>query len=338
MTAELLHPEDLRRLRGLVFTGRRAAAGLYAGKHVSARRSRGAEFADYRAWMPGDSPADIDWKTYARSDRLYMRLAEQQTDMTVRLVVDASASMGYGGEGPREEGNRGTSENARRASSPSAPRPLDPLTPSSKLTLASRIAAAIAFLCVQQRDQVCAAIAGGPTLNVGSAASAIAAPASTQTHLDAILDALQSTEAAGGSSQKGGVLPSAIDAITRVPPRGGLLVVLSDLLDEQAPILQAIGRHTHRGGEAILFHVLHADELRLPEGDDPAVFVDSENHQRLAADPATLRHEYEKRIDAFIRGWSNICSQQRVDHCLVTTQQPWHVALADYLHARSLKR
>lgn len=331
MAAELLHPEDLRRLRGLVFTGRRAAAGLYAGKHVSARCSRGAEFADYRAWMPGDSPADIDWKTYARSDRLYLRLAEQQTDMTVRLVIDASASMGYAGEGPRGQGGKGSRKNAATASSPSAPS-------SSKLALASRIAAAIAFLCVQQRDQVCAVIAGGPTLNVGSAASAIAAPASTQTHLDAILDALQSTEAAGGSSQKGGVIPGAIDAITRVPPRGGLLVVISDLLDDQAPILQAIGRHTHRGGEAILFQVLHADELRLPEGDDPAVFVDSENHQSLAADPATLRHEYEKRIDAFIRGWSAVCSQQRIDHCLVTTQQPWHVALADYLHARSLKR
>src|ERR1043166_4031494 len=102
-----LRPQDLRRLRNLIFTPRRPVEGLYAGKHASPQRGRSVEFTDYRPFTPGDEPSAIDWKVYGRSDKLFVKLFQHQTDMTVHLMVDGSASMGYAGvqgRGKRAEG------------------------------------------------------------------------------------------------------------------------------------------------------------------------------------------------------------------------------------------
>ena len=108
----LLHPPDLARLRRMGFSPRGRTVGAYAGRHASAQRGHGVEFSDYREYTPGDPPGDVDWKAYARSDRMYIRLFEHQSDLAVTLVVDGSGSMGYGSrdggtEGRRDEGARG---------------------------------------------------------------------------------------------------------------------------------------------------------------------------------------------------------------------------------------
>lgn len=87
-------PPDVRaRLKYLRLTARAPVAGAGIGQHVSRNRGAGLEFAQYRAYEPGDEPRRIDWKLFARSDRYFVRESERDSPLNVWLVVDATASM-----------------------------------------------------------------------------------------------------------------------------------------------------------------------------------------------------------------------------------------------------
>ncbi len=88
-------PDVRRRLRGLRLTTRAMGAGGI-GSHASRSRGSGLEFAQYRAYEPGDELRSVDWKLYARSDRFFVREAERESPVALWIVIDASASMGQG--------------------------------------------------------------------------------------------------------------------------------------------------------------------------------------------------------------------------------------------------
>lgn len=90
---ELLTQENLNAVKGLELLARSTVAGLLPGLHQSQKTGFGQEFSHYRSYQPGDDLRLLDWKLYARSDRFYVRQAEVETHITVRFIVDASASM-----------------------------------------------------------------------------------------------------------------------------------------------------------------------------------------------------------------------------------------------------
>lgn len=94
--AQLIPPELRARLRGLRLVARGGAGGDGLGQHTSRSRGAGLEFAQYRAYEPGDELRRIDWKLYARSDRYFVREAERDSPLTAWAIVDASASMRLG--------------------------------------------------------------------------------------------------------------------------------------------------------------------------------------------------------------------------------------------------
>jgi len=95
-TNALLDDETLRRLEQLEVASRRLARGRLKGERRSPRRGQSSEFADYRPYVEGDDIRHLDWNLYARLDRLFLRLFLEEEDLHVHLLVDASASMGFG--------------------------------------------------------------------------------------------------------------------------------------------------------------------------------------------------------------------------------------------------
>ena len=95
MTA-LIGPELLRRLERLALVARRTFRGAGAGERRARAAGSSIEFRDHRAYSPGDDLRHLDWNLLARLDRLYLKRFHDQQDVTLHLVVDASASMGYG--------------------------------------------------------------------------------------------------------------------------------------------------------------------------------------------------------------------------------------------------
>lgn len=91
-----LTPEQVHRLGRLVLQSRYVVEGNLAGAHRSPLKGSSSEFSDHRAYIQGDDPRHIDWKVFGRTDRYYIRRYETETNLRVYLVVDRSASMGYG--------------------------------------------------------------------------------------------------------------------------------------------------------------------------------------------------------------------------------------------------
>ena len=123
---DLLPPDVRSRLRGLRLVTRRAVGSHGIGLHQSHSRGAGLEFAQYRAYEPGDELRQIDWKLYARSDKFFVREAERESPVAVWILIDASASM-----------------DQRDAARPEY----------SRLDAAKAIAAAVAELAMQQGDR-----------------------------------------------------------------------------------------------------------------------------------------------------------------------------------------
>ena len=93
MSYDPIPPQVRSRLKNLRITARRAAGAHGIGLHHSRSRGAGLEFAQYRAYEPGDELRQIDWKLYGRSDRFFVREAERESPLAVWVLIDASASM-----------------------------------------------------------------------------------------------------------------------------------------------------------------------------------------------------------------------------------------------------
>jgi uncharacterized protein (DUF58 family) len=294
LNSRYLRVADLRRMKNLFFSSRRVVEGQYAGRHASPLRGHSVEFNDYRQYMPGDEIGDIDWKVYGRTDKLFVKLFEHQSDMTVNLLVDASASMAYGG-----------GDGAY-----------------TKYDHACMMAAAIAFLTTQQQDKVSFGLARGGLQDFRR-------PYSSMGHLVGILRAMEGGRPAGRAE-----LAEALRKMLGMISRRGLLVVFSDLLDESEDIFSAIDGFTHRGGEVILFHVLHADEVRLPSAHE-ALFLDSESGQKISLNVEDIRQAYDTRLRQFLALWGGGCKGRGIDYKLVSTAADYSKALEQYLYQRA---
>ncbi len=97
--ATLVEPRVIARLGGLEIRPRGPVTGSYSGMHKSPHRGSSVEFAEYRKYVAGDDPKNIDWKVYAKTDRFYIKEFEADTNLRCHLVLDASGSMAFGSRG-----------------------------------------------------------------------------------------------------------------------------------------------------------------------------------------------------------------------------------------------
>src|SRR6516165_1337052 len=96
MITEMLDTATLARLSNLELLAKTVVEGFILGLHKSPYRGFSVEFAEYRNYVPGDDVKHIDWKVFAKTDRHYIKLFEEETNLACHLVLDASGSMGFG--------------------------------------------------------------------------------------------------------------------------------------------------------------------------------------------------------------------------------------------------
>ena len=256
----LLEPRFLSRLERLQLGTRRRLGGQLAGEHRSVRRGASLDFADYREYHPGDDFRRIDYQLLARLDVTLLRLYEAEDDLVVRLLVDTSRSMATG----------------------------------TKLLQAQRVAAALGFVALVRRDAV--------TLHTFPARSSAAPRFTGRGGAPALFGHLESLAADGGTE----IVGAAVHLLSRPGPPG-LTVLISDLLTpEWAP---AISRLPARGGDLVVVHVLADEELR-PElvGDLDLVDAETGRSVPVSLSPASLR-EYARLAAAWTDDIALRCRQ-----------------------------
>lgn len=285
----------------MLFAARIIVEGAYAGRHRSPYKGSAAEFIDYREYYPGDEIRTIDWKAFARTDRHFVKLFQRETDMACHIVLDRSASMGYGGK---------------------AFRSYFPTLEVSKLEYGSYLAAALAYLLVKQGDRV------GLTLFDEKVTAHVPA-GSTFPHLYAILNTLEKQKPGKKTS-----VSRALQDTFALHKRRGMLIVISDLLDDPVSVFRALDMFRHRRFEVVLFHVLHRYELTLPPLDS-VNFVDAESSETLTARPGDIAESYERELGNYLSHVANGARARGIDYNLVNTSTPHAVALQKYLLYRS---
>ena len=287
-----LDPAVLARLGTLELKARTIVEGFLSGLHRSPFKGFSVEFAEYRQYMPGDDLTTIDWKVYARSDRHYVKKFEEETNLDCYLLLDVSASMGYGSRGV------------------------------TKLQYASMLAGSLAYLMHRQRDAV------GLTAFDEQIVSML--PASSRPgHVRGLLVTLDRLTTAH-KTNVAKPLHLLADALTR----RGLVVLISDLLDDPAAIIRGLKHFQFRGIDVIVFHILDPDELDFPF-DRPTRFEDLETSEEIMAVPGAVRDHYLKEMGALIERYRRELGASGIDCQLLNTHHPLELALLSYLSTRA---
>jgi uncharacterized protein (DUF58 family) len=217
-------------LAPLRLRSRLVAEGVYAGGHRSARRGAGVEFGGHREYAPGDDLRWLDRRSLLRHERLMVRQFETETDRALRLVVDATASMGYRGS----------------------------LAPGAKLAFAAVVAAALARIAIANGDPVgLTFLGGGPNVRGVPVSGGREA-------FERIIATLETVEAGGDALVDVKILDRALDGISRSARRGSIIVVLSDLVDLPAGAVERVSAVSSRGRALGVVQTLDPDEARLP--------------------------------------------------------------------------
>ena len=296
----LLDPEALAKVHRLELIARGVVEGFVSGKHKSPYKGFSVEFAEHRQYVPGDDLRDLDWRVYGKSDRYYVKQYIEETNLRATILVDASGSMKY-------VGNQAARHNGERL---------------SKFRYAQYLAASLAHLMIHQQDAV-------GLVTFDTELRRYIPARSRSNHLRVLLEELNTT----APGEETALSPIFHDVAERIHRRG-LVIIISDLFDELDPLLQALHHFRYRKHEVLLLHVVAEEELTFPF-DQWSVFKDLElGSRRVQLDPRSVRAEYLDRIRKHIRRLEMGCGQMGVDYVPTVTNQPFDVALAQYLAHR----
>jgi len=279
--------KEIQALSQLEFKARQVVEGFLAGLHKSPFHGFSVEFAEHRIYNPGESTRHIDWKLYARTDKLFVKRYEEETNLRCQLVVDASSSMYYPQLKP--EDTEGL----------------------NKIRFGVYAAAALTQLMRKQRDAVGLTIFTDEVKVTEQARSNAAHLRHIMTHLEDLLG-----KEAPVQGQKTSIVDALHDIAHRAPRRS-LVVILSDMMDsgiDQAVMFDALQHLRFNKHDIILFHVVdRKKELELQMEDRPYTFVDLESGETVKAHPAEVRDAYRT---AMADHWHQLklkCGQYRID-------------------------
>ncbi len=301
-----LQSHAFRQLGSLEFLAKQAVEGFITGLHRSPYHGFSVEFAEHRLYNPGESMRHVDWKLYARSDRLYVKRYEEETNLRCQIVIDTSGSMYY-------------------------PADVTPETGMNKIKFATHAAATLIELFKRQRDAVGLSLFGRDLHAHHKARSTVA-------HHRLLYSALEKTLSGVG---EGGGETAAVDAlhtIAEATSKRSLIVLFSDLLDRTQDLDQvfaALAHLRHAKHEVVVFHVLdERTEQQFDFADRPTTFIDLETGEEVRANPAELRDTYVARM-AQLRQELNVrCGSAGIDWVEVDIAKGVNPVLTAYLLKR----
>ncbi|MCS7070685.1 MAG: DUF58 domain-containing protein [Anaerolinea sp.] len=293
-----------RKLEQLMLSASRVRAGAFKGERRSNKRGTSIEFADYRDYAPGDDLRRLDWNIYARLQRPLTKLYEDEEDLAVHLLIDASASMNY----PVVAGDGS---------------PVDP--DAHKFTFAQRLAAGIGYISLLSNDRFsAAALAAGDVVRFG--------PARGRGYGVRLLTYINALKAGGALA-----LTAALKRYATGVKEAALVLLISDLFSVDGWV-DGITALQASGCEIVLIHTLAAAELEPPlAGDLRLIDCETGATQDVSLD-AGLRDQYRRRVDAWRGEIRSECARRGVHYVPVITSAAWEkVILYDLRRAGVVK-
>jgi len=228
VSSPLLTSDLIEQVGRLDLVAKMMVEGFLIGRHQSPYHGFSSEFAEYRQYIPGESTANIDWRLYAKTDRHYLRVFTEETNLRATLLLDCSASMDFTGDGNRP----------------------------SKKVYAAHLAAALTYMLLHQNDAVGLITFDESPLNE-------VPPRSVNSQLFQILKVLD-TLPAGEKTDVGSVLHNIASQVHR----RGLILIFSDLMSDLDSLMAGLNHFRYLGHEVVVFHILDPLEVTLDYSGD----------------------------------------------------------------------
>lgn len=294
----------IKQTSSLELLARQLVEGFVTGLHKSPYHGFSVEFAEHKLYNEGESTRHMDWKVYARTDRLFTKRYEEETNLRCLIAIDTSASMYY------------------------------PVSSKAKILFTKYAAAALSYLLVTQRDAV------GLCL-FDENVQLLTPVKSTPTHLNKVLRELNDLEGRRSVKPRTEV-SKVLHEVAEKMHRRSLVIIFSDMFDSEEntdELFKALQHLKHNKHEVIVFHVMDNDtELRFDFEDRPMEFVDVETGERLKLNPGDVREHYQEAAQRFHRALQMRCHQYKIDFVEADTKMPFNSILETYLIKRAKMR
>jgi uncharacterized protein (DUF58 family) len=283
-----LESQEIRALgSNLELLASQVVEGFIVGLHRSPFHGFSVEFAEHRLYNPGESTRNIDWKVYGRTDKLFVKRFEEETNLRCQIVVDASSTMYY----PWDEKN------------PAKFKYLN------KFCFAAQSAAVLMNALKRQRD------AFGLTLFDNEVRVHTGCKSSTMHYRLLLSHLIEHIE--NPALNKATDLAASLHHVAETVHRRSLVVVFTDVMerpDQAEAVFSALQHLRHNKHEVILFHVTDKNkELDFEFENRPYVFIDMENGAEVRLQPNQVKEFYTKQIAAFTDQLKLRCLQYKID-------------------------
>jgi len=307
MTEQIFRPQEIKEVENLDLLARQVVEGFIIGLHKSPFHGFSVEFAEHRLYNQGESTRNIDWKVYARTDRMYTKRYEEETNLRCQLVLDASSSMYF----PDEKGKM------------------------NKLRFSALSIAALMELLKRQRDAFGLSIFGEEVeLHTGAKANI--------THKNLLLNYLVQRISNPPTMRKTSTA-KCLHQIAENTHKRSLVIIFSDMLgnigsksEEGAELFSALQHLRHAKHEVILFHVVDKQkELDFNFDNRPYIFVDMESGEELKLNASQVKEHYVTRMKAFEQELKLRCGQFNIDFVEADINQDFRQVLMPYLVKRN---
>lgn len=298
MTQGFLDPKVLAGISSLDLLAKTVVDGFVAGLHRSPDFGFSQEFAEYRAYTPGDDLRHVDWNLFARTERCYLKRYRGETNTQLTILLDASNSMQF---------TSGLTSNGG---------------PPMKMDYARYIAASLFYLAIHnQRD------AAGLIVFDDQVRDYIR-PSTRPGQLARLFAGLDRAEPRARTD-----FAKPLRHFQNFLHRRGIAIVVSDFYQDPETVVRTIAPLRFHGNEVVLFHILDPQEVR-PVLKGSAVLVDLETDQRLEVVPEYTRSTYRVKIDKHIEQLRTRARAAGMDYHLLLTDQPLDESLRRYLFLR----
>ena len=297
-----------QQLSNLEFLAVQAVEGFITGLHKSPYHGFSVEFAEHRLYNAGESTRHIDWKLFGRTEKLFTKRYEEETNLRCQLVIDASSTMYY-------------------------PKPVDAEGDEfNKIKFSVYAAAALIELFRRQRDAAGLSVfSGNLDLHTPSRSNA-----AHNRFLFSHLEELLNSEAEKTKKQTHAV--DALHEIAESIHKRSLVLLFTDMFDNSEKVdelFSALQHLRHNKHEVVLFHVVDKKtEIDFDLDNRPYTFVDLESGEEIKANPVDVRENYLKHMTHFVADLKNRCGQYGIDFVESDVHQGVNPVLLAYLIKR----
>jgi uncharacterized protein (DUF58 family) len=298
----------LEQFGSLEFLARQVVEGFIVGLHKSPYHGFSVEFAEHRLYNKGESIKHIDWKLYGRTDKLFVKRYEEETNLRCHLVIDNSSSMFF-----------------PVITKPSIDQP-------NKITFSIYAAAAMMNLLRKQRDAV------GLTI-FSDQVEFTARARSSSVHLKYLYSELEKLLAPiSTETRKNTFAAETLHHIADNIHKRSLVVIFSDMFESRADtadLFSALQHLKHNKHEVILFHVVdHGQEIMFDFENRPYRFIDMETGEQIKVNPGEVKKEYARKAGSFMEDLKLRCGQYHIDFVEADINKGFEQVLLPYLLKR----